>query len=310
MASTLTLHDSGAFQAQSERRLLERAVAGRYRVGDLVSRGGMGAVWKGWESTLERSVAIKLLSPLRARDADERGRFRREGRILASLAHRNIVPILGTGETGDACWYSMPFMAGGTMASRLAREARLPAEEVRTILIALADALACAHERGVVHRDLKAENILIDAAGAPVLSDFGVAILRTSDHSRAEITKGYGTAAYMAPEQFQGAVECDGRVDIYALGVLGFRMLTGRFPFEGNDEQIRAAHVTARDLPAVAAHNADVPKGLAAAIDRCLRRKPQHRWAGTAELRDALRSAGHSRPGLWARLRRGVRRSQ
>src|SRR4051812_33671371 len=121
MASVLTLHDSGAFQAQGERRVLERAVAGRYRVGELISRGGMGAVWKGFELGLERSVAIKLLSPLRARDADERGRFRREGRILASLAHRNIVPILGTGENGDACWFSMPFMAGGTMAGRLAK---------------------------------------------------------------------------------------------------------------------------------------------------------------------------------------------
>jgi serine/threonine protein kinase len=308
MATVLTLHDSGAFQGQSERRLLERAVSGRYRVGDLVSRGGMGAVWKAWESTLERAVAIKLLSPLRARDADERGRFRREGRILASLRHRNIVPILGTGETGDACWFSMPYMAGGTIAERLKAEPRMDPEVVREILISLADALDFAHERGVIHRDLKAENILIDESGEPVISDFGVAILCTSDHSRAEIVKGYGTAAYMAPEQLQGAVECDGRVDVYALGVLGFRMLTGRFPFEGNDEQIRAAHFTRREAPAVAAHAADVPAELGAAIDRCLERKADQRWDTAADLRDALRACRTAKPGLWRRISRSVRR--
>ena len=299
MSPVLTLHDSGAFAAQGERRLLERAVAGRYRVVDLISRGGMGAVWKGWEHGLERSVAIKLLAAQRARDADERGRFRREGRILASLAHRNIIAILGTGESGDACWFAMPYIAGGTLAGRLAAEPRLPAETVRTMLIALADGLAFAHARGVVHRDLKAENILLDEGGRPVISDFGVAILRTSDHSRAEITKGYGTAAYMAPEQFEGALECDGRADLYALGVLGFRMLTGRFPFEGNDAQIAAAHASRREIPAVAAHAADVPPDLAAAIDRCLVRKPQRRWAGAAELLEALRQ--RSTAGSWWR---------
>jgi len=301
MSTVLTLHDSGAFAAQGERRMLERAVAGRYRVVELISRGGMGAVWKGWEHGLERNVAIKLLAPLRARDADERGRFRREGRILASLAHRNIVPILGTGETGDACWFSMPYLAGGTLASRIKDEPRLPAADVRRILIALADGLAFAHEHGVMHRDLKAENILLDELGQPVISDFGVAILRTSDHSRAELIKGYGTAAYMAPEQFQGAIDCDGRVDIYALGVLGFRMLTGRFPFEGNDQQIRAAQLTRREAPPVEAHAADVPADLAAAIDHCLERKPGNRWNGAADLRDALRSAPTNR--WWRRIK-------
>lgn len=303
MSTVLTLHDSGAFAAQSERRLLERAVAGRYRVVDLISRGGMGAVWKGWEHGLERSVAIKLLSPGRARDADERGRFRREGRILASLLHRNIVGVLGTGETGDASWFSMPFMSGGTIAARLKVQSRLPADETRTILIALADALAFAHARGVMHRDLKAENILLDDLGQPLISDFGVAILKTSDHSRAEITKGYGTAEYMAPEQFQGAVESDGRVDVYALGVLGFRMLAGRFPLEGSCEQIRAAHVTRRELPGVAAHAANAPADLCAAIDRCLARKPEHRWNGAAELRDGLKNAS-TRVSWKTRLRR------
>ena len=307
MSTVLTLTNSGAFPGQSERRLLERAVAGRYRVGELISRGGMGAVWKAWEPTLERAVAIKLLSPLRAKDADERGRFRREGRILASLSHRNIVPILGTGETRDACWFSMPYLGGGTLASRLGASNRLTPDETRAMLIALAEALDCAHARGVVHRDLKAENILLDESGHPVISDFGVAILCTSDHSRAEITKGYGTAAYMAPEQFKGAVECDARVDIYALGVLGYRMLTGRFPLEGNDEQIRAAHVTRREALSVAAHAANVPAELAAIVDRCLERKPQRRFDDAGALREALHRCRLDRAPLWRRILKGVR---
>ena len=300
---TLTLHDSGSFtgQAQAERRLLERAIAGRYRITDLVSRGGMNAIYRGWDHGLERAVAIKLLAPLRARDTDERGRFRREARILAALTHRNIVPVLATGENGDACWFAMPHF-GGTLAERINGEPRLAGDIVRPLLIALADALAFAHEHGVIHRDLKAENILIDDAGRPVISDFGVAILKTSDHSRAEITKGYGTAAYMAPEQLRGALDSDGRVDLYALGVLGFRMLTGRFPVEGSAEQIAAAHMTACDIPSVAAHAAGVDADLANAIDRCLERRPADRWADGAALRDALRARSARPVSRWKRL--------
>lgn len=289
---TLELLETGtstdATDATDERRLLERAVAGRYRVIALATRGGMGSIYRASEHGLERTVALKLLAPSRARDADERGRFRREARILASLVHRNIIPILGTGEQGDASWFAMPYHGAGSLASRLEGGRRLPAEDVRDLLIALADALAYAHEQGVTHRDLKAENILMDDASRPVICDFGVAILSSSDHSRAEIVKGYGTPQYMPPEQFLGTLECDGRQDLYALGVLGFRMLTGRFPFEGNAEQIAAAHLT-REVPQVAAHAAEVPADLAAAIDRCLARSPLDRWADAGALREALR---------------------
>src|SRR5438132_5236118 len=144
MPMVLTVNDSGAFAAQTERRALERAVAGRYRVLELISRGGMGAVWKGWEKGLERAVAIKLLAPVRSRDLDERGRFRREGRILASLSHRNIVRVLGTGETTDACWFSMPYHGVGSLAERLRNGPRFEPEEARRLLVALADALSYA----------------------------------------------------------------------------------------------------------------------------------------------------------------------
>ena len=284
----LSTGETKAAAAQNERRLLVRAVEGRYRVAELLSKGGMGSIYRGWETGLERHVAIKLLAPGRALDPDERGRFRREGRILASLAHRNVIPVLSTGELGDASWFSMPCMAG-TLARVLEGGARLPAEAVRSMLVALADALDYVHQRGIIHRDIKAENILVDEEGRPVISDFGVAILRTSEHSRAEAVKGYGTPEYMAPEQFLGTTAFDGRQDIYSLGVLGFRMLTGRFPLEGSQQQIAAAHVT-REIPTVRAYAADVPEDLAAAIDRCLMKNPIDRWHDAGALREALRA--------------------
>ena len=229
-APSLHLVES-AGETQAEQRLLERAVAGRYRVIELVSRGGMGSVYRAWEHGLERHVAIKLLSPGRCRDAEDRGRFRREARILAGLAHPGIVPVLAIGERTDACWFSMPWLPGGTLAAALEPAKRLAADEARDILVQLADALAFVHANQVVHRDLKAENICFDASGRVVLADFGVATLRTSDHSRSEITKGMGTARYMPPEQLMGSPDSDARADLYALGVLLYELLAGAPPF-------------------------------------------------------------------------------
>src|SRR5262245_61569588 len=130
----LTTGETKAAAALNERRLIERAVAGRYRIAQLLSKGGMGSIYRAWENGLERHVAIKLLSPSRAQDPDERGRFRREARILASLSHRNIVPVLGTGELADASWFAMPCLSG-TLADRLAGGARLAAETVRGWLV-------------------------------------------------------------------------------------------------------------------------------------------------------------------------------
>jgi serine/threonine-protein kinase len=304
MAAPLRLHSGEYPGLRAEQRRLERAVAGRYRVIEGVSRGGMATVWRGFEPGVERQVALKLLAPALCADEEHRGRFRREARILGSLSHPNIVPVLGFGDRDGTCWFAMPFLAGGTLESRLAG-GRLDAEATRRILVQLADGLAYAHARGVVHRDIKAENVAFDDAGRPVLTDFGIATLATSDHSRSEMTKGSGTAHYMAPEQLAGSPDADGRVDLYALGVLGFRMLTGRFPFEGTAEQVSARRLTT-DAPPVAACAAGAPAPLAAAVDRCLARKPEHRWAGAADLRDALLVRGHA--GFWKQTGAAVRR--
>jgi len=299
--AAISLHlVDGNVESQAEQRTLERAVAGRYRVIDLISRGGMGSVYRGWEHGLERHVAIKMLAPSRCRDAEDRGRFRREARILAGLAHPGIVPVLAIGEK-DACWFSMPYLSGGTLAAELDRTPKLDEQRIRAILLQLADALAFAHDHQVVHRDLKAENICFDASGRVVLTDFGVATLRTSDHSRSEITKGMGTARYMPPEQLLGSPDSDARADLYALGVLGFRMLTGRFPFEGNDAQVAAQHL-AGEVPPVAAYASDAPADLAAIVDRCLARKPDRRFRSAGHVRDAL--TRRAKPGRFGWLNR------
>jgi len=304
MAAPLRLHSGEYPGLRSEQRRLERAVAGRYRVIEAVSHGGMATVWRGFEPGIERPVALKLLAAPLCSDDEHRGRFRREARILGALSHPNIIPILGFGDQDGTCWFAMPFLAGGTLETRLA-DARLDAETVRILLAQLADALAYAHERGVVHRDIKAENVAFDDAGRPVLTDFGIATLATSDHSRSEMTKGAGTAHYMAPEQLMGSPEADGRVDLYALGVLGFRMLTGRFPYEGTGAQVSAQRLTT-DAPPVAAYAAGLSGPLARAIDRCLARDPAARWAGAAELRDAL--LRRAEPDAWKQTGAALRR--
>jgi serine/threonine-protein kinase len=305
MAAPLRLHSGEYPGLRAEQRRLERAVAGRYRVIEGVSRGGMATVWRAFEPGIERQVALKLLAPSLCADEEHRGRFRREARILGSLAHPNIVPVLGFGEQDGTCWFAMPFLSGGTLEMRLAG-GRLDADAARRILIQLADGLAYAHARGIVHRDLKAENVALDDADRPVLTDFGIATLATSDHSRSEMTKGSGTAHYMAPEQLAGSPDADGRVDLYALGVLGFRMLTGRFPFEGTAEQVSAQRLTT-SAPPVAAYAAGVSPALAAAVDRCLARDPEDRWTDAAELRDALLVA-RVNGGFWKQTGAAVRR--
>ena len=302
MSLPLQVEATGPHAAPFERRLLERAVAGRYKVIRLIARGAMGAVYEAWEHGLERRVAIKFLDVARAADADERGRFRREGRVLAMLQHPGIVPVYATGEAEGTAYFVMPCVAG-TLAQRLGADRRLPYDEARSIMSQLARALAHVHGHGIVHRDLKAENILVDAgSGRPMLSDFGVALVRTSDHSMAEVWKGYGTPRYAAPEQLLGDLACDHRADIHALGVLGFRMVTGRFPFEGGDAEIVAQRV-AREAPGVAQYAAGVPADLAAAIDRCLARRARDRHAGAAMLGAAIDPALSLPAGVIARLR-------
>ena len=271
---------------------LAHALAGRYRLVRRLASGGMSDVYLAWESGLERHVAVKVLNPAGATDVEDRERFRREARTLAHLAHPSIVPVYAAGDSRSVPYFVMAYVPGGSLQQRLEREGRVPVADACAILADIAEALDCAHRSGVVHRDVKPSNILLDeVAGRALLSDFGVAIVQTSDHSRSEVSKALGTPDYMSPEQILGEQEFDGRSDLYALGVVGFRMLTGRLPFRGSSPQAVAAQHVSLEAPAVEGFVSGIPAGVAVAIGRCLEKHPLQRWPDGATLARALRGA-------------------
>ena len=253
----------------------------------------MGTVLLANERALDRMVAIKVLHADKATDAEARERFRREARSAAKLTHPNIVPLLTFGDVSGDLYFVMGYVEGETLATRLERVGRLSPDEARTRLAELADALEYAHRAGIVHRDLKPENILLDAAtGRAMLTDFGIA--RDLGHEASLTSTGIivGTPHYMSPEQASGDRTIDGRSDIYSLGVIGYRMVSGTLPFGGaNVREVIAQHLTALPAPLPQAINESSP-ALSAALERALAKTPGARWATAAELRDALRADG------------------
>ena len=283
-----------------ERQLLEATLAGRFKIRRLVGRGGMSSVYLGWDHALERKVAIKVLAPEFVRQLEDRERFRREARIAASLFHPNIVPVYASEQQNGLSFVIMHYVAGPSLAARLESVGALPVDEAVEILAGLADALDSVHRIGVVHRDIKPDNVLLDeVTGRPMLTDFGVATVATSEHSRSEVVKALGTPQYMSPEHALGEQAADARSDLYSLGVVGFRMLTGRLPFTGGTAQSIVAQHVALEPPPVGHYAPHVPGEVAQVIDRCLAKKPAKRWADAGAFRTALlkaqRTAGRRR---------------
>jgi serine/threonine-protein kinase len=205
--------------------LLDRlvaAVGAQYLVDAEIGRGGMAVVYRATDVRLNRRVAIKLLPPELAFNPDVRERFLREAQTSAQLTHPHIVPIYTVDERDGLVYFVMALVDGESLAQRLAREPQLPIADARLILADVADALAYAHGRGVVHRDVKPDNVMIDrVTGRAVVTDFGIARATAGD-SRLTVTGvAVGTPAYMSPEQAMGERELDGRSDIYSLGVVG-----------------------------------------------------------------------------------------
>ncbi|MFL5604925.1 MAG: serine/threonine-protein kinase, partial [Gemmatimonadaceae bacterium] len=211
--------------------LLDRlvvAVGAQYLVDVEIGRGGMAVVYRATDLRLHRRVAIKVLPPELAFNGDVRERFLREAQTSAQLTHPNIVPIFTVDEREGMVYFVMALVDGETLGQRLARTPRLPVEQVKRILVDVADALAYAHAQGVVHRDVKPDNIMLDrTSGRALVTDFGIARAAAGD-SRLTVTGvAIGTPAYMSPEQALGERELDGRSDIYSLGVIGYQMLAG-----------------------------------------------------------------------------------
>ena len=267
---------------------LQRAVGDEYAIVRLLGRGGMGAVYLARELALQRLVAVKVLPPDASGDAARRDRFQREAQLAAQLTHPNIVPLHRFGEKAGVPYYVMGFVRGESLAARLRRDGRLDGEEARVLLAQLADALEYAHGRGVVHRDIKPDNILIDdESGRPLLADFGIA-QRTGERAGDRAGRIEGTLHYMSPGQAAGAAPPDARDDIYSLGVVGYVMLSGETPFAADTFPAFVAQQAASEPPPLASRAADVPSDLAAAVTRAIARDPAQRWRDARAFKDAL----------------------
>jgi len=273
----------------AERALLEAHARGAYQVVREIGRGGMGVVFLARDVMLHRLVAIKVLRHDLTCVEEQRERFRREARVTAQLNDDGIVAVHGFGESDDCIYIVMEYVRGIALGARLARVGKMNPSEVRAILASLARTLEHAHARGVVHRDLKPENILLEHdGGRPLLTDFGVALSRSSDPLRSEVARAFGTPRFMSPEQAAGETDLDGRSDIYSLGVLGYLMLTGEPPFNGaHFAAIASKHITERHAP-IGERAPAAPFDLVRAIDRCLEKAPERRWRRAADLADAI----------------------
>jgi eukaryotic-like serine/threonine-protein kinase len=267
------------------RERLQTALGGAYRIERELGGGGMSRVFLAQETALKRRVVIKVLPPEMAAGVNVE-RFRREIELAASLQHPYIVPLLSAGSSGDLLYYVMPYVEGESLRAKLVREGELSVGETVRILRDVVDALAYAHAEGVVHRDVKPENVLIARKHA-VVSDFGVAKAVTASTRGASLTSlgvALGTPAYMAPEQAAADPHVDHRADVYAAGVVGYEMLCGRPPLVAATPQATlAAQVTQLPEP-VTSHRPSVPAGLSSVIMRCLEKHPADRWENADEL--------------------------
>ena len=264
---------------------LNSALAGHYTVEREVGAGGMATVYLAQDLKHHRKVALKVL---RAEIAATLGavRFSREIEVAAQLQHPHILPLLDSGEADGFYYYVMPFVEGESLRDRLAHHGELPVHDAVKVLIEVVDALVHAHAHGVVHRDIKPDNILMSGRHALVM-DFGVAKAvseATGAHTLTSVGIALGTPAYMAPEQAAADPNIDHRVDLYAVGVLGYELLTGRPPFSGlTPQETLAAHVTLAPEP-VEKHRPGISPALSGVLMKCLAKRPADRWQTAEEL--------------------------
>ena len=265
---------------------LQEALAGHYALERELGRGGMAVVYLARDVRLDRPVAIKLLPPERAAHDKLRDRFMREARTAARLSHPHIVPIHAVDEVRGYVFYVMSYIDGETLAERVANRGPLPPREASRVLQEVASALAAAHGQGIVHRDVKPGNILLErAAGRAMVTDFGIA--RLTDGGDTAAGELLGTPEYMSPEQAGGAA-VDARSDLYSLGVVAYYMVSGQLPFTAPSVQaVLAKQLTQVPAP-VANVAAGIPRSLANAIDTCLIKDPSRRFQSAESFADAL----------------------
>ena len=262
--------DPVASSADAELRAhVERVLTAHYELDTEIGRGGMGIVYRARDRRLKRNIAIKILPPELAFRSEIRSRFLREAETAASLNHPNIVDIYTVDELEGLVFFVMAYISGDNLAKRLHERGVLGVDETRRILREVADALAYAHERGVVHRDIKPDNIILDAeSGRSMVTDFGIAraVTEGGDSRLTATGMALGTPAYMSPEQAAGERQIDGRSDLYSLGVVAYQMLCGEPPFTATSTPaMLVKHISERPTP-IEQRRGEVPQDLARAV--------------------------------------------
>ena len=275
-------------QGELEITGVRAALEADYDVLEELGRGGMAVVYRARERALDREVAIKVLPAMLAFDAAFVERFEREAKTAGQLEHPNIVPIYRVGRSGTVIFFVMKFLRGQSLSVILRERAKLEVHEVRHILLETASALGYAAKRGVVHRDIKPDNILLDTEGHCVVTDFGIAKTATGPHTAAGTSM--GTPRYMSPEHAQG-VPVDGRSDIYSLGVVAYQCLAGVTPFDGDDPfAILYKHInTPIPKPELATEEEQT---IYAVIEKMLAKKPDERFQNASDIISALGGQG------------------
>jgi serine/threonine-protein kinase len=277
---------------------LSDALGGAYTIEGEIGRGGMGVVYRAKDERLKRAVAIKVLPPELAFRTDIRQRFLREAETAARLSHPNIVPIHSVGEKNDLVYFVMGLVDGESLAVRIKRRGRLSVDEARRVMKEAADALSVAHQQGVIHRDVKPDNILLDGTrGRVMVTDFGIAkALSAEGGTLTEAGVAIGTPAFMSPEQAAGDREIDGRSDLYSLGVVAYQMITGELPFQAPSvPALLMKQITERPTP-IERKRPETPLELSQIVMRCLEKDPEDRWPTADALRRALETNTYTAP--------------
>jgi dienelactone hydrolase len=281
------------------RRELAEALGGDYEIRRLVGRGGFAEVWSAFDRALQRMVAVKVLHPGLAVSSPVLERFEREARAVAQLRHPGIIPIYAVGRREGLAYFVMPLVAGESLRARLSREGAPPTEEALRILREAAAALAVAHRAGIVHRDVKPENLMLEGTEARVLVvDFGIA--KSAPGTGTALTSAgvvVGTPSYMSPEQAAASGEVDARSDVYALGVVAYELLSGAHPFADRTtpQALLAAHIAETPAP-LGTRRSDLPPSLTALVDRCLAKEPARRPPDAGELLALLEASAPTPP--------------
>src|SRR2546426_11179364 len=287
------------------RERLQRIIEGEYRLERLLGKGGMGQVFLAHDLTLEREVAIKVLPPDVSQDDQVVRRFQQEAKTAAKLDHPNIIPIYRVESEGGLNYFVMKYISGTSLEDLLDKKEPLAVTEIQRILWEAACALGHAHQRGVVHRDVKPANIMFDHDGRVMLTDFGISKALQAATGLTATGMIIGTPHYMAPEQGKGAA-VDGRADQYSLGVVGYRMITAELPFSGDSVHTIIYKHIYEEPPLASTKRPGIPAALTVAISRALAKEPDQRFPTMEDFATAVwpeqpvaspaRSRGPARP--------------